>query len=186
MALGKTILDRLAQQAAVRTPPKLAEILLVHVLYLFGVLVIAAGILAYKGIRGPLAAATSSTLLLAASVSIAYLYYAALVRSPPARIWFLSHLHWLGNAYTTLILSFLLGMLTIFFVALFALAFSPVAYLIYAIMAGASLVGLWFSYRIVRGYVAFLRHRPVGLFRWAAELEDPLAGDEAPDPSSPA
>jgi hypothetical protein len=184
MAFGKTILDRLAQQDVVRTQPALAEILLVHALYLFGFVVIAAAILAFKGIRGPLAAVASSSLMLAACACMAYLYFAALIRRPPARIWFLSHLHWLGNAYTMLILSFLLGMLTIFVVALFALALPPVAYLIYALMVGWALMGLWFCYRVLRGYVAFLRHRPVGLLRWAAELEDPPAGGGAPGPSA--
>jgi hypothetical protein len=186
MAFGRTLLNRLDQQVAVRTQPTLAEILLVHALYLFGFALIAASILAFKGYRGPLVAAGTSTLMLAAFASMAYLYYAALIRSPPARIWFLSHLHWLGNAFTLLILFFLLGMLTIFFVALFALAMPPVAYLIYLLMLGWALMGLWFCYRILRGYVAFLRHRPVGLFRWAAELEYTHAGDEAPGPSSPA
>jgi hypothetical protein len=180
MAFGKAILDRIDQQAVVRTQPTLAETLLLHALYLFGFVVIVAGVLAYRGIRGPLAAVTSSTLLLAASVCIAYLYYAAFIRSPPARLWFLSHLHWLGMAYPLLILSFLLCLLTIAFVAIFALAFPPAAYLIYAIMAGAPLVGLWFSYRIIRGYAAFIRRRPVGLLRWAAELEDQPARDVRP------
>jgi|WetSurMetagenome_2_1015567.scaffolds.fasta_scaffold36013_2 hypothetical protein len=185
MALGKTILDRLDQQVVVRTPPTLAETLLVHALYLFGFVVIAAAILAFKGIRGPLAAVASSSLMLAACVCMAYLYYAAFIRSPPARIWFLSHLHWLGNAYAMLILAFLLGLLTIFFVALFALDLPPVAYLIYALMGGWALMGLWFCYRVLRGYVAFLRRQPVGLLRWAARLEDPSSEDGAPGPLAP-
>lgn len=94
----------------------------------------------------------------------AFMLWSVTRRRVRTEMWFIDHLIWFTWSQMWLASLFVGTLLLFAGIALFALAFPPVAYLIYAPWIVAWPLALWFAWRIARGYRAFLRDEPVGHF----------------------
>ena len=84
-------------------------------------------------------------------------------RRIPPDLWFFSHLLWLSLSYSFLFLWVAAIALGFAVMLLFVLAVPPLAAaVVYGPMVAGALLMVWFSWRILGGYFAYVRGRPVG------------------------
>lgn len=156
------LLAHLARSPALRTEPSTLERALLHALYwvCFGLVLRVA--LAALDIGPAISTGALGYLLGLAAACGVFLFWTAMQRQPPPAIWFVSHLAWLTMSCALLGLAFAAGLILVIAVVMLVAVFPVVAFLVYTPIALGVTVGLWFIYRIVWGYRAFLNGSAVG------------------------
>lgn len=135
---------------------------LIHAAYLFGLVVVgrvAAGILKWM----PPASVLIALQLLAAAggVMFVYLRWSARGRAGAPPAWFVTHVLWLMMSFLYTV-AWAIGTAVFLFVAVVVVATfrSLAALAVYGPILVAALIALWFIYRMVRGYLDYLREYP--------------------------
>ncbi len=151
-------------RATVHSAPTPYERGLGHVAYLVGLGLLGWVGLGLAGIAVPVGIGTGlKVLMLAAALSFLFLFWAVTYRRVPPEAWFVSHLVWLSMTYAFLFLAGAGGALALMVGILFIAVVPPLAALVvYGPMVVGGLVALWFTWRMVRGYVAYLGGAAVG------------------------
>jgi uncharacterized membrane protein len=169
------LLDDLGRNPSIRSAPTAIERILVHLLYLAGLL--ALGQLAWR-VAGQPRPPLSIVAILGgsaglAAVAVVFLLWAVRHRRTPPQGWFLTHIVWQARTYALVALLIAAGFLLLAVGVLFAAIAPPLAVVIvYGPYASGWLVAIWFASRSVRGYLAFLRASPVG-----SVIPDPRSSD---------
>lgn len=166
---------RLAARSGPRTPPTLLEQVIVHGLYWTAFVLLARWVLATRGFGQPAGAGTIEFLVVILAVTIGFLIWAVESRASLPEHWFLTHLLWLARTWGLAVGGAALGFLLLILGTLIAFVFRPVAVLlIYGPFVAGAVIGIWFAWRMVQGYLALVRGVPVG--EWE------LVGGEKLDP----
>lgn len=157
------LLDQVGRRTT-RTPPTVVELVLAHAAYLSGFALLGWAVLRATGHRNPVGfEAVLSLAGLAAALSYLFLLHAGRFRPALPELWFASHLVWIFKTYTGLALAGAVGVLLLAVGLLLAALATPIAAMVvYGPLLGVVAFLLWFFYRCARGYVALLRHAPVG------------------------
>lgn len=163
------LLRRLADATEPRTAPNPVEMAGMHVLYLFSLFLLVVPALRPLGLTwfSPLALLPMAFVMLC--LAWGYLAWLAMARKPAIGVWFAAHAAWLAVTYAGLLIVGGLAFGLFLVLLLFVAAVREMGYLLYGILAVLAAGGLWFSGRILWGYVAFLRRRQVGFVPWCSE-----------------
>ncbi len=96
------------------------------------------------------------------SLTVIFMIWTIQFRKVKIESWVISHLLWLFKAYSSLALFILLAILAYAVLILLVFVIKPLAaLLIFGIPLLALCIGGLFLYRIISGYFAFLKHKPV-------------------------
>jgi uncharacterized membrane protein len=110
-----------------------------------------------------------------AAVTIVFLFWAASYRKAGLETWSMSHLFWISKAYISLAAWSIGGVLLLAIFMVIAAIISPklAAAVIYGIPLVAIGVAGTFLFRIVSGYLLFLKEKPIGR-KWRSRQESNL------------
>jgi len=161
--LIEPLLEHLGR-STVHSPPTSIERALGHGAYAAGGALVAWVVLRGTGHGTPVGLGTvlQFTGLLAA-LTYLFLFWAVRYRHTPPEPWFASHLVWLSLSFGLLFLAVVGGALFLAVGLLFAAIAPPIAMLlVYGPLVLGALMTMWFGYRCLRGYLAYLRQTPVG------------------------
>lgn len=113
--------------------------------------------------RSHISEIVSIPLLLAAG-TVLFLFWAVFYRKDGLERWALSHLLWISKAYISLAAWCVIGSLffAVFLIVAGIISAKIAAVLIYAIPLVALAVTAVFIFKIIIGYLSFLRQRPIG------------------------
>ena len=98
------------------------------------------------------------------AVTVALILWSVVFRSSPAARWFVSHAVWLAMSFAGLLIAIAVAPLVMFAGLLFVAVFPPLAYIaVYGPFAIGIIAFVWFVYRMIRGYSAFLKGYAIGV-----------------------
>ncbi len=151
-------------QSTGHTAPTSMERALDHLAYAAGAVVPAWVVLGVMGHATPVGLDTVlGFTALPAALLYLFLLWAVFYRDAPPEPWFASHLVWLSLSFGDLALAVAVGALFFAVGLLFAAIAPPIVFLIiYGPLVLGTLLIMWFAYRCLRGYLAYLGKAPVG------------------------